>query len=164
MPRSKKPRKRYRPKVSLQLRGAEVLDDFCFRIEDWGAQDWQIAARMHLLTPFDNILRGNPTETDWAQAKTNLIEGWATASEFEERDRIRREIRAANKLLTAAYACFAQKHEVLMRNVEAARDVCGLILDMWETMNPGEVTQGCRSLGKNNGKALTFFEEQMERT
>ena len=162
MPRSKKPRKQYRPKVRRQLSGAEVLDDFFFRVESWESANWQIAARMHLLGPFDRILGGSPEERDWAQAKTNLIEGWATASEFEERDRIRREIRAANKLLTAAYTYFDQKHEVLTRNVEAARDVCGLILDMWETMNPGEVTQGCRGLGKDNGKALTWFEEQME--
>lgn len=162
MPRSKRPRKKYRPKVRQQLSGAEVLDDFCFRVESWDSTNWQIAARMHLLNPFDQILRGKGTERDWAQAKTNFIEGWATASEFEERDRIRREIKAANKLLRVAYDHFANKGEVLAANVEAARDVCGLILDMWQSLNPGEVTQGCRSL-KHNPAAMTAMEEEMEK-
>lgn len=162
MPRSKKPRKRYRPKVARQLSGAGVLDDFFFRVESWESTDWQIAARMHLLNPFDKILDGKGAERDWAQAKTNFIEGWATASQFEERDRIRREIKAANKLLRVAYNYWMEKQEILITNVETARDVCGLILDMWEQMNPGEVTQGCRSL-RNNPAAMTAMEEEMER-
>ncbi len=162
MPRSKRPRKKYRPKVRQQLSGAEVLDDFFFRIEDWGSTDWKAATLMHLVRPFDLILRGEATGADWRQAKTNLIEGYATASQFEECSRIRREIKSGNKLLRVAYNYWMEKQEVLITNVETARDCCQLIIDMWSQMLPGEVTQGCRSLKKDNGKALTFFEAEME--
>ena len=161
MPRSKKPRKRYRPKVRQQLNGAGVLDDFIFRVESWGSTEWQVAALMHLVRPFDLILRGDAQEINWSQAKVGLIEGYATASQFEECSRIRREIKAANKLMNAAYTYYDQKGEILTANVEAARDVCEVIVDMWRQMLPGEVTQGCRSL--HDERVMTWFETEMER-
>ena len=161
MPRSKTPRKRYRPKVRQQLSGAGVLDDFIFRVESWGSTEWQVAALMHLVRPFDLLLRGDAQEINWSQAKVGLIEGYATASQFEECSRIRREIKAANKLMNAAFTYYGQKGEILTANVEAARDVCEVIVDMWRQMLPGEVTQGCRSL--HDEQVMTWFESEMER-
>lgn len=161
MPKSKRPRKKYRPKARLISQGIGVMNDFFFRRESWDTDDWQLAVRLHLITPFNQILEGEAEEHTWAQAKTNLVEGWATAGQFEETDRIRREIKAANSMLRVAYNHWLKDGSILERNVEAARDACQLIIDMWQTMNPGEVTQGCRNLGRDP-KAMTRIEIEMD--
>lgn len=81
-------------------------------------------------------------------------------TQFNECTRIRREIKAANNLLGVACDYWAAKRELLVANVEAARNVTFLIVDMWKAMNPGEVVEGCHSL-KRKG-ALIRVEEEME--
>lgn len=161
MPRSKRPRKKYRQKSRMISHGIGIMNDFFFRRESWDGDDWQLAVRMHLIRPFDIILRGESEEHDWAQAKTGLIEGWATAGQFEEKDRIRREIKSANTLLRAAYTHWTKDGSVIRQNVEAARECCGLIMDMWQEMNPGEVTQGCRSLA-DHPEAMVKMELEID--
>ena len=64
-------------------------------------------------------------------------------------------------MLRVAYNHWLKDGSILRQNVEAARDACQLIIDMWQTMNPGEVTQGCRSLGRDP-KAMTRIEIEMD--
>ena len=162
MPKSKKPRRKYNPRRHQYQSdmGAGVMDAILFRVEDWGSNDWELAMRVHLVKAFDAILAGNPTERDWSDAKTVLCEGWGTASQFNECSRIRREIKAANNLLGVACDHWAAKRELLVANVEAARNATFLIVDMWKAMNPGEVVEGCHSLRRKG--ALIRVEEEME--
>lgn len=162
MPKSKKPRRRYNPRRHQYASdmGAGVMDAILFRVEDWGSNNWELAARLHLVKAFDAILAGNPTEQDWSDAKTVLAEGWGTASQFNECARIRREIKAANRLMEVACDYWCNKGELLVQNIEAARDVTFLIIDMWKSMNPGEVVEGCHSLRRPG--ALGRVEAEME--
>lgn len=142
MPKSKKPRRKYRPRGDYW---PAAVHHTSLLVRPWVGAEWTDELKRNLtiaaLEPVNAMQVGDLRSENWLRVKNTLELGYVLASKTDQWAELRREIITAYKLFCIASDRHLRHQGFLAANIEGVRGALITVLDVAFAFSPAEVNE-----------------------
>lgn len=142
MPKSKKPRRKYRPRGDWW---PAAVHHTTLLVRPWVGAEWTDELKRNItiatLEPVNALQVGDLRSENWLRAKNALELGYILASKTDQWAELRREIIAGYRQFCVASDRHLKHQGFLAANIEAVRRALITVLDIEFAFSPAEVNE-----------------------